>query len=320
MIPRGLVAFAAAAATSLAVAVAPAGPTIWPAPKKTQTKSAAQADDEVHRTAATYLERARLLASRTPSAGGLPTDPEVRSLLEAARQLLEAHGARTSADVRLRFDLGLVLERLVRWADAAAVLEGAVALAPKHPLAESGWFALGVCYAHLGKHADEERAYLGALPVTERRVLRSIVYSNLAESRMQQGKLPEAIEAIETSIALEPDNPGAHWNRAILRDRDGDAWGALESARQALTMYPLLDFIDGDGVFFEPEYERNWYLALASLAHVEIAVTPDERKTSLMAALTFYRAWLDAAPADHRYRPRALDDVAAIEKRMGLKK
>lgn len=314
MSPRGTFVVVTLAATLSVAGTSIAGPTFWPAPKKAPPAKS-PSDDEIHRTAATYLERSRLLDPSTP-----PTDPIAYPALEGARQLLETHGARTSKDVRLRFDLGLVLGRLAKWAEAAAVLEGAVALEPKHPLAESGWFELGVCYAHLGKHEDEERAYMGALVVTERRVHRAIVYSNLAESRMQQGKLQGALEAIETSIALEPDNPSAHWNRAVLRDRAGDAWGALESAREALSMDPVLEYIDGDHVFFEPAWERHWYLALSELARAEIAPTAAERKTALMAALTFYRAWLDAAPEDQRYRARALDDVAAIEKRLGLKK
>jgi hypothetical protein len=84
-------------------------------------------------------------------------------------------------------------------------------------------------------------------------------------------------------------------------------------------MDPEGEYLDGDGVFFEPPYERQWYYALRSLALADQTLG-DERTGHLMAALVAYRKWLDASEPTDRFRPRCVEDIARLETILKLKK
>jgi tetratricopeptide (TPR) repeat protein len=296
-------------------AQASSAPTIWDLAKQ---KGETLSTEQIHRQAATLYEEANLLARYS-----VANDPlggaQVIAKLESARAILVYHKALESKDARLRYDLGLVLSRLNRYAEGAAALENALAYAPGHPFAAEAWFELALDCAHLDRHETEEKAYVQALALTERAFARAVIYSNLAESRMAQGKLETGIEAAETSIELDPDEPSPRWNLAVLSDRRGDAFGAVESARHALEYDPDLERIDGKFVFFEPQYEQHWYFAVAYLAMAE-RETGDQRKDHLMAALVSYRKWLDEADPKDRFRPRAQENIDRLEKQLKLKK
>jgi tetratricopeptide (TPR) repeat protein len=238
---------------------------------------------------------------------------------EGARNLLVRHDAATSSDPRLRYDLGLVLAKLNRHAEAVVVLESAYAFAKDHPLAEDGVFELAICYAKLGEHAKEESAYLRAIEATDRQLHKAVIYSNLAESRMAQGQLDEAIDAAESSILLDGDNAASRYNLAILKDRSGDAAGALESAKHAIELDPKGDLLDGESVFFEPAYERHWYHALQRQALSERELG-EPRKLLLMAALVAYQQWLEESAPTDRFRKRCEEAITRLEKQLKLKK
>jgi tetratricopeptide (TPR) repeat protein len=294
---------------------AAAAPTIWDLAKQ---KGETLSTEEVHRHVATLYEQASLIARYSGASDPLG-GAQVISNLESARATLVLHKAAESKDARLRYDLGLVLSRLNRYAEGAAALENALAYAPEHSFAADAWFELALDCAHLGRHEAEENAYLQALARTERSGSRAVIFSNLAESRMAQGKLDAGIDAAETAIELEPDEPSPRWNLAVLSDRRGDAFGAVEAARHALEYDPDLERIDGKFVFFEPAYEQSWYFAVAFLAMAE-RETGDQRKDHLMAALASYKKWLEEASPKDRFRPRALENVERLERQLKLKK
>jgi tetratricopeptide (TPR) repeat protein len=314
---RGLLALVAMAAVVLSVVpvAVPARAdvsTIWDKAKN-PPKPGLLSADEVHRQVAVLYHQAIFTQVDNPLFGG-----QAQAALEGARAILVRNEASQSSDPRLRYDYGLVLARLRRYPDAVVALEGALSFAKDHPFAEDGAFELALCYSHLGRHQDEERAYLVALEVTDRDSHKAVVYSNLAESRMAQGKLVEGIDAAERAIELEPDLPSARLNLAILEDRNGNPAGAVEAARHALELDPDSEFLDGDGVFFEPVYEKHWYVALRELALAERSFG-DERQSHLMAALVAYRKWLDLAEPTDRFRPSAEEAVARLEKLLKLK-
>lgn len=285
---------------------------IW---QKAQTppKPELLTNDEVHRQVALAYHRAGEIPTNHPIFGAQPI-----MVYEGAKNLLVRHDAAKSSDPRLRYDLGLVLAKLRRYAEAAEALEGAYAFAKDHPLADDGLFELAICYSKLGEHAKEEGAYLRALDVTDRQWRQAMIYSNLAESRLAQGKLALAMDAVETAIALDPDNPAPRYNRAVLLDRMGLDSQALEEAKHAVEYDPKGELIDGDGVFFEPPYEKHWYHALRDLALAERG-GPD-RTTHLMAALVDYRKWLEDSEPTDRYRKRCEENIARLEKQLKLKK
>lgn len=293
-----------------------AQPSLWEKAKAPIVPAGKLSTDEVHRQAATAYEKAQMFGGC-----GELDDPlggaQAISLLDGSRKLLESQNAEASADPRLRYDYGLVLSCLRRWPAAKKALEAAVKLAPHHVMAHDGWFELAITDAHLGDHAGEEKAYLEALDLTDRATSRSIIYSNLAESRMAQGKLAEAIDAAEQAIDLDGENPAARWNLAILHDRAGDSYRALEAARHALEYDPDLEMVEGSRVFFEPPYDREWYRALAELAMAE-RLTGDARNEHLMRALVAYGQFAEAAPESDKFRPRALENVERLEKILKL--
>lgn len=296
-------------------APATAAPTIWDLAKQ---KGETLSTEEIHRQVATLYEEAGLLARYSAASDPLG-GAQVIAKLESARAILILHHALESKDARLRYDLGLVLSRLNRYVEGAAALENALAYAPGHAFASEAWFELALDCAHLGRHESEENAYIHALSLTERSGSRAVIFSNLSESRMAQGKLAAGIEAAETAIELEPDEPSPRWNLAVLSDRLGDAFGAVESARHALEYDPDLERIDGKFVFFEPQYEQHWYFAVAFLAMAE-RETGDQRKDHLMAALASYKKWLEEAEPTDRFRARAQENVDRLEKLLKLKK
>lgn len=286
---------------------------IWEKAKAPPQTKAELTNDQQHNIVAAVLHRNRKKSILDPLHGA-----EVIAEVSGALNVLERHNASASADPRIRYDLGFALAKLRRFKEATVAFEGALKLAKDHPFAQDGAFELALAYSLLGKHADEERAYLVALEVTDRISHKAVIYSNLAESRMAQGKLEPAIEAAELSIELEADFASARYNLAILKDRSGDPSGALEAAKHALEQDPEAEYLDGDGVFFEPAYEKQWYYALRYLALADRS-TGDERTNHLLAALVSYRKWLDAADAADRYRPRCVDAITRLEKMLKLK-
>lgn len=285
--------------------------TIWQKAQK-PTPMGWFSNDELHRRVVRKLFDTRGIRVNDPIWGMQAFNP-----LDGALKELERHNAAASADARLRYDLGFVLAKLLRYESAAITFEKAYAFAKDHPLAEDGLFELAICYAKLGKHADEESAYLRALEVTDRASHKALVYSNLSESRMAQGKLEEGIDAAEMAILLEPDMASSRFNLALLKERVGDAAGALEAAKHGVELDPEGEYLTGDGVFFEPAYEKHWYLALRDQALSERELG-DARTVLLMRALSEYRQWLDASDPKDRYRPRCEAAIARLEKLLKL--
>jgi len=54
------------------------------------------------------------------------------------------------------------------------------------------------------------------------------------------------------------------WDLAVALDRSGDPQGAMENATQAVHMKGMA-ILRGDSVFFVPDWERLWYLALGAM-------------------------------------------------------
>lgn len=286
---------------------------IWDKAKAKPVAKGLLNNDELHRYVAGQYQLSRSTKTTDLLAGAQAIAPLLTVL-----ETLHRHDAATSTDARIRYDYGFVLARLRKCNQATAALEGALALDRHHPFAQDGAFELAICYSLLGKHADEERAYLVALDLSDRPTHKAVIYSNLAESRMAQGKLDEGIDAVEAAIALEPDFASARYNLAILKDRAGEPFGALDAAKHAVQLDPEGEYLDGEGVFFEPPYEKYWYYALRDLALAEWTIA-GERVNHLLAALVAYRKWLDAADPADRYRPRCVEDIARLEKILKLK-
>ncbi|MFT6582413.1 MAG: tetratricopeptide (TPR) repeat protein [Alphaproteobacteria bacterium] len=113
-------------------------------------------------------------------------------------------------------NLGLALLETGALADAVAPLERGVELDPKDALALNG---LGAVYLRLGRENDAENALTHAL---DNAPDHAPAWSNLGNLRQDQRRLEEAFDAHDKAVALEPDNPELHWNRAMTRLLSGD--------------------------------------------------------------------------------------------------
>ncbi len=224
--------------------------------------------------------------------------------LEHARAMLEAADAEHSPDVRLRFDLGAVYvelgERQRRddfYERAIAVLAPAVDAEPNHPAATKALERLADAYAHLDRAPEELSAWRRHLArVTDDRT-RVGEMMNMGEAEMRLGLIDDALATFREVLRLcgeLPNTGGATyvltlWDLAVALDRSGDPRGALETAAKASATESIASTgmkmrgssliaphaRGGDpAVFFVPEWQREWYLALASAAAARGAHDP----------------------------------------------
>jgi tetratricopeptide (TPR) repeat protein len=226
--------------------------------------------------------------------------------LEHARAMLEAADAEHSPDVRLRFDLGSVYVELANlqqqdalYERAVAVLAPAVDAEPFHPAASTALYHLADAYAHLDRGPQELatwRRHLASLSDNRERVVELM---NMGEAEMRLGFVDDALGTFREVLRLcgeLPNTGGATyvltlWDLAVALDRSGDPRGAIETAAKASGVWVYASnqvrmqgraliaphARGGDpAVFFAPEWQRDWYLALAAMAAAGAAHDPRE--------------------------------------------
>jgi tetratricopeptide (TPR) repeat protein len=236
-----------------------------------------------------------------------PVDDELR--LQVARSILEEADAEHSPDLRLRIDLALVYgkmaeneHRLDLDQKVIDLLAPIVEQAPGHEEMREALHALCAAYMRFDRPHEEIATWrrLIALVVGDR--FRIVPMMNMGEALMRLGRLGEARETFEDAIRLYPSIPNTSnanltyalllWDMAVVLDRSGDPQRALDTAKTAeewnwgqvvgvgnfqtarsLTGWDAIR--DSKNVFFVPEWERDWYLALGYGAAAR--ATPDPR-------------------------------------------
>jgi tetratricopeptide (TPR) repeat protein len=228
---------------------------------------------------------------RLLSSGENAREDELR--LQAARAMLEDGGAADSPDVRLRFDLGIVYARLDLRLRAVDVLVPALEAAPDHPAAIQALDALVYAYAKLNRPADELVTWRRYIPRLGDDRARAPEMMNMGEAEMRLGLVDDALATFREVLRLCADLPNTEavisthvltlWDLAVALDRSGDPRGATETAAKAMAYSwqrlvlsaagPTVRVVTGwsqihetEGVFFVPEWERDWYLALGAVA------------------------------------------------------
>jgi tetratricopeptide (TPR) repeat protein len=237
--------------------------------------------------------------------GGLRFDDELR--LEAACAMLEEADAAHSPDVRLRFDLGIVYSELAtrqRRNDLqekvvevlAPVLESTPS--PDDGAATSALEALVYAYAKLARPEEELATWRRYIPRLVDDRVRATAMMNMGEAEMRLGRVDDALGTFREVLRLcgeLPNTPSvgstyvlALWDVAVALDRSGDPRSALDTAAKASHVDlggrtgAYLIAKDPD-VFFVPEWERLWYLALGAQASAREA-TDARDAASLWAA------------------------------------
>jgi tetratricopeptide (TPR) repeat protein len=209
--------------------------------------------------------------------------------------MLEDADAAHSPDVRLRFDLGMVysaLGTLQRRKDLQQkVIEVlAPALADPdvlgQPAATGALEALVYAYAKLDRPHEELDTWRKYIPRLIDDRVRATATMNMGEAEMRLGHIDDALGTFREVVRLcgeLPNTPGvgstyvlALWDVAVALDRSGDPRGALETAAKAAHVDlggrtgAYLIAKDPD-VFFVPDWERLWYLALGAASEAREA-------------------------------------------------
>lgn len=233
-------------------------------------------------------------------------DQELR--LESARALLEEADAAHSADVRLRFDLGIVYEEIATLerrsdlnSDVVAILAPAVDAFPDHPGATEALDSLVYAYAKLDRPREELSTWRRYIPRLLDDRARVGPLMNMGEAQMRLGQLDDALATLRDGLHMcetLPNSSGMNatyaltlWDVAVALDRSGDSHAAEQTAGKArgwswsevvsagsiqlartVTGWDVIR--DDDDVFFVPEWEREWYLALGDSASADAAADP----------------------------------------------
>jgi len=260
-----------------------------------------------------------------------PPGPDVRkireALLERARAELEAASAATSPDVRLRFDLGEVYQGLRHYEEAARVLEPALAMAPRHSAALRAWRALADAAAHLERARQELDAYDAYLSLAPDDPWTLEVLGNRAEAEMRLGNLEQAVAGYRDVIERIEHAPFgqvedfdvlvlARWGLAVALDRSGDSGDAQHEASVVAQQDPderIIGRTEEEGVFFRPEYERDWYLALGRGEHARQATDARDAMVKWSRVVQTWADYVRRASPDDRWVGLARAHLASAE-------
>ncbi len=274
------VAVAGALLLAVGVARADTPPTVW---------DVARDPDERARWAL-HVRVQRLLVPPADEEVPIPIvrDEQMELRLEAARALLEEGHAADSPDVHLRLDLGNVYRLLGDRQGRRDMYELAVRVlgpatdameAREHGATEGDGLtaaleSLVYAYAKLNRPREELATYHRYVPRLVDERVRATALMNMGEAEMRLGRVDDAVgtfREVERLCGTLPNTPGMIqtyvldlWDLAIALDRSGDPQGAMENATQAVHMKGMA-ILRGEGVFFVPDWERLWYLALGAM-------------------------------------------------------
>jgi tetratricopeptide (TPR) repeat protein len=180
---------------------------------------------------------------------------------------------------------------------------------PLDPRVTATMFDRALVRTRLATEPDFEHAITYYETLVERSDLRSMRaetvatwLANLAETYMMVGRLADSIEAYQRALEYRPDSTYGY-GLAVALDRDGQT--AL--AREVMVSYAAPDRMRDlrrDGVFFVPEGEIEYYLALGH-----------EALEDFDQAATHYRRFI-ASGAHPRYQARAAENLRRVEQAM----
>jgi tetratricopeptide (TPR) repeat protein len=232
-------------------------------------------------------------------------DPLEQSLRLGVLAMLQAADAEHSKQSSLRFDLAYTYAQLDNWPRAAVVYKSALADFPNDARAEDAWFELAIACGHTGDHECEWKAYQVVLARRTQEGDRMTPLLNLAETDMHNGDLHEAIAGYREVVRLAAlydqgrgTYPLAEWGLAVALDRAGEPTEGEKEARHAQEIATSLQapqLLQSKGVFFVPDYEVNWYLAITAGAMARTAQSPRVRLALWQESERFWVTWVTGA-------------------------
>jgi tetratricopeptide (TPR) repeat protein len=234
--------------------------------------------------------------------------------LQLARALLEEADAANSPDVRLRFDLGVVYGRLELRRRAIDILVPALNQAPDYPGVKQALDALVYSYAKLDRPSEELATWHRLIPLFNDGRARANALMNMGEAQMRLGRGDDAVETFRDVLRICTELPNTSgvsstyvltlWDLAVALDRSGDPAGAIEAASRASGEKAGKYLITRDpDVFFVPDWERDWYLALGAVAAARDAKDARDEAGFWAAAEKHWATYIERSTAAARHDP-----------------
>jgi tetratricopeptide (TPR) repeat protein len=223
-----------------------------------------------------------------------PSNPEIVQTTARALSLWEEPQSLDSCRVRRRD------------AEAIAAFEQLASLDPTFAASDVA-FQLGLLLTRSHAFEAAAAAYARAIVLSFDARDVATAQGNLAEVIMLAGDPARALPHYERALKLAQggrDYALVLFGAAVALDRLGEHEAALEKAMAALDAAGRsLSVLRAPGVFFEPDYELQYYEALGQEALARLL--PETRALALDAAMAGYRAFLEHAESGNPYRVSA---------------
>lgn len=227
--------------------------------------------------------------------------------------------------MRLRFDLGFVYYELGDRQGRTDLLQKAIDVLapaadadPNAPATTQALDTLVYAYAKMNRPREELATWRRYIPRLVQDGTRVVAMMNMGEAEMRLGYVDDALGTFREVMRLcgtLPNTIGigstyvlALWDLAVALDRSGDPRGALDAASKAASISVIgsegrpvsgADLIARDpSVFFVPEWERQWYLALLASAEARDAKDPRDAAAAWTEAEQRWDAYVERAAAD----------------------
>jgi len=136
----------------------------------------------------------------------------------------------TSRNALANVNLGIVLTKAGRAAEALERFREALAIHPDDPVARNH---LGVALKELGRADEAVEQYEAALRVAPHYVA---ALNNLGAALVDQGRLDDAVARLQKALEADPRNALAHYNLGNARTRQGRYDDAMAEYRRALEL------------------------------------------------------------------------------------
>jgi tetratricopeptide (TPR) repeat protein len=187
---------------------------------------------------------ARQAAERAALAKLTPAVPEAAML--ASQEALARGDTRAAADLaqqaaasrpqsaQSQAEYAWTLMEAKDYAKAKVALEKALALAPNN---WQYYFDLGEANEHLKDDKQAEAEYRRAMELAPDE---TDPHRRLAAMLLRLGRVPEAIEALETLVALDGTSAETHYRLGFAKLQQGDARHAIASLKEAVKLDPKL--------------------------------------------------------------------------------
>jgi hypothetical protein len=197
--------------------------------------------------------------------------------------------------------------------------------APAHPRAAVAWLNVAVQSSLLDEPELALAAYENVLSLEWDEGVRADVYRAQAQLYMSQGDLVRALPrfriAFMESRALEA-RCLAEWGLAAALDRAYDhptaLAHALSASRARFGAAGRTSVLDLQDAWFLPAEEKHYFRALGLMAEAkQPGIEATLRLRWLQAAHLMWLQYLDLAPKEGRWVPRAREHLKAIRRQLG---